>query len=180
MDELQRKATALRALASVPATPERRAVVVAALRDKFEGIQSVALDVLGAWGDGESATMLREFLQGAFSREAGWAIRGVAARNLIPLVTASDADWVLDLYFTRPDVLTKHELVRLVIALPPAAARRRLVAELRSADRLNRQAAVKAIGNMAFPDRRQLLWPLRDDPDAFVSKSARLLSEGPA
>ena len=177
MDELQRQVANLRALGEQPPTPERRAEMLSALQSKFEGIQSVALDVLGRWGGPESSEVLRAFLQEAFVREAGWAIRGVAVRNLIPLVSAADAAWVLDLYFGLPDVLTKHELVRLVIALPPAAARTRLVGELRSPDRLNRQAAVKAIGNMSYPDRRELLRPLREDPDRFVRKSARLLSQ---
>ena len=139
-------------------------------------MQAAALDALGGWGGRESADTLRAFLTGAMGRESGWAIRSVAVRHLIALVGAEDVDWVLDLYFGAPDALVKHELVRLVIALPPAAARARLVAELRSPDRLNRQGAVKAIGNMGFPDRRKLLWPLRDDPDPFVGKSARLLT----
>ncbi|HJU74197.1 MAG TPA: HEAT repeat domain-containing protein [Gemmatimonadaceae bacterium] len=180
MDELSRKAAALRELANAPPIAETRSLVADALHDKFEGVQAVALDVLGAWGDPESLAALREFLKTAFTRKFGWAIRGVAVRNLIPHVSATDVDWILDLYFTRPDALTKHELVRLVIALPPEGARARLVAELRSPDRLNRQAAVKAIGNMPYSDRRQLLWPLREDSDAFVRKSARLLSEGAA
>ncbi len=100
---------------------------------------------------------LRRFLVEAFGREAGWGIRGVAARELARWVTGEDAAWVLDLYFGLPDARQKHELVRLVIVLPPEAARPRLMAELRSPDPLNRQAAVKAIGNMPYPDRRALL-----------------------
>jgi HEAT repeat protein len=159
-------------------TPERRAEVLEALANKFEGIQSVALDVLGRWGDAKSADAIARFLRDALGRKSGWAIRGVAVRNLAPLLTPVHAEWVLDAYFGQPDALVKHELVRLVIALPPEAARARLVAELRSPDRLNRQAAVKAIGNMRFPDRRALIWPLRDDPDSFVRKTARRLSQG--
>jgi hypothetical protein len=177
MDALQERVASLRALADLPPTPERRAEVLHAVASKFEGVQSVALDVLGRWADAESARAIAQFLRDALGREAGWAIRGVAVRNLAPLLTRADAEWVLDIYFSQPDILVKHELVRLVIALPLEAARTRLVAELRSPDRLNRQAAVKAIGNMPFPDRRALIWPLRDDPDSFVSKSARLLSQ---
>lgn len=176
IDRLQQETAALRALAARPATPERRAAAASALRSKFEGVQAAALDAIGQWGGRESVDALRGFLIDAMSRTSGWAIRSVAVRNLIPLVGAEDAGWVLDLYFGVAGALVKHELVRLVIALPPDAARARLVAELRSPDRLNRQAAVKAVGNMAYPDRRVLLWPLRDDPDAFVSKSAQGLT----
>ena len=176
MDELQQRVARIRALGGQSPTAERRAEIAQALEDKFEGVQSVALRVLGHWGDSESVDMLRSFLLAAFERKHGWAIRGVAVQELIPLVRGEDAGWVLDLYFGLPDALRKHELVRLVVALPVAASRHRLVAELRNPDPTNRQAAVKAIGNMPFPDRRQLLWPMREDPHAFVSKSARLLS----
>jgi hypothetical protein len=37
----------------------------------------------------------------------------------------------------------------------------------------NRRAAVRAIGTMAFPDRHQLLGPLRKDEDSSVRKMAR-------
>ena len=177
MDELQRLTSDLRSFGEQRPTPERRVQVIAALASKFEGVQAVALDVLGRWAAPDTVPVLRAFLAAAFERESGWAIRGVAIRNLIPLVTAADAEWVLDLYFERPDVLEKHELVHLVTALPLEAARRRLVAELRSPDRLNRQAAAKAIGNMAYPDRGTLLRALYDDPDTFVRKTARVLAQ---
>lgn len=177
MDELQRQVSHLRSLGEQPATTESRAVVLAALENKWEGVQAVALDVLGHWSEPEDIAALRTFLRAAFDRKYGWAVRSVAARNLLPQLTAADAAWVLDLYFGQKDAVSKHELVKLVIGLPPAAARARLVAELRSPDRLNRQAAVKAIGNMSYPDRRQLIWPLRDDPDSFVAKTARHLSQ---
>lgn len=176
MDELQRHTSEIRALAEEPPTPERRAAAAAALRSKWEGVQAAALDALGGWGGRESADALRAFLTAAMERDSGWAIRRVAVRNLIALVGTEDVDWVLELYFGAPGALVKHELVPLVIALPPAAARARLVAELGSPERLNRQGAVKAIANMSFPDRRQLLWPLREDPDPFVGHSARLLT----
>lgn len=175
MDELQRRVAELRALGDQPSTAEHRHLVIQALHDKFEGVQSVALRVLGRWGDEESIAAIRSFLEGAFDRKSGWGIRRVACEALLPHVREEDADWVLDLYFELAHWVTKHEVVRLVVALPVQKARHRLVAELRSADHKNRQAAVKAIGNMPFPDREQLLSPMRDDPHPFVSKSARLL-----
>lgn len=78
---------------------------MAAVASKWEGVQAVALDTLGRWGGSESLNALRRFLEEAFGREAGWAIRGVAIRNLIPIVAAADTDWVLDLYFKRPNAL---------------------------------------------------------------------------
>jgi len=177
MDELQRQAAEVRSLGEAPPSPERWTVLHAALQSKFEGTQSVALRVLGRWGGPDAVAALREFLIEAYNRPSSWAVRGVAAEELAKVVSTDDVARILDLYFRLDDVLEKHELVRLVIALPPDAARARLVAELRSGDPLNRQAAVKAIGNMPYHDRRALLWPLREDPHDFVRKSARLLTQ---
>lgn len=166
----------MRALLNVPPTAERWEAVRAALASKFEGTQAGALRVLGQWGGREAVEALREFLTAAFSRKAGWGIRSVATGVLAGVVTAADVPWILDLYFGLPRRLEKHELLRLVTALPSETARNRLVAELRSADPLNRQAAAKAIGNLPYADRRQLLWRQRDDPDRAVSKTAQFLT----
>jgi HEAT repeat protein len=63
----------------------------------------------------------------------------------------------------------------LVLALPPEAARKRLINALSDADPANRQAAVKVIGNLAYRDREQLILPLQDDPDKFVRDSVQAL-----
>ena len=177
MDDLQAYAAHLRALGEQPPTAERRAEVIAALAHKREGIQSVAAQVLGTWGGRESVETLRNWFPELRSRANGWAVRGVVIRQLAQLVEAQDVGWVLDLYFRLEGALEKHEFLPLVLVLDPAAARARLVAGLRDSEATNRQAAVKAIGNMAFPDRRQLLSPLMDDPDRAVQQSARLLAQ---
>jgi HEAT repeat protein len=173
MDDLKAQAVHLRSLGELPPTPERRAEVVLARHHKREGIQSVAAQVLGHWGGRESVSVLRDWLVDSFARESGWSVRGVAIRQLASLVESSDAQWVLELYFGVPNRLLKHELFFLVKALPPESARVELVARLRDPDWVNRQAAVKAIGNMAFSDRRRLLTPLIDDSHEQVQKSAR-------
>jgi hypothetical protein len=97
----------------------------------------------------------------------------VAASAYAPHVGKADTDWLLDLYFGPSDEETKFEVSWLVIALPPDAARKRLVAMLRDADPINRKYAVRAIGGMAYRDRRQLVLPLQDDPAASVRAIAR-------
>ncbi len=146
------------------------------MSSKWEGVQATAVRVLAGWGDRDAVGLLSQLLTRSFDRTHGWSLRGVIVHALRPVVTAEDVDWVLDLYFTLPGLMPKHELLWLVTALPPAAARDRLVAALRDPRWDNRQAAVKAIGNTDYPDRRQLLWPRRDDPDPQVRASARLLS----
>jgi HEAT repeat protein len=175
MDALQERVTALNALALRRPRADDRVQVRHALDDKFEGVQSAALKVLGAWGDAESCELLRTFLVKAFERPYGWSIRGVAIQALVPHINKGDVEWVLGLYFGLPGIVTKHEVLPLVLALPPESARNRLVKALRDADPANRQAAVKAIGNLAYQDRRQLISPLQDDPDKFVRDSVQLL-----
>lgn len=177
MDDLKAQVVHLRSLGTLPPTPERRAEVVRALHHKREGIQSVAIQVLGRWGGRESVTVLREWLMSSLARERGWSIRGVAIRELARLVEPGDTQWVLDLYFGVQDRLVKHELFFLAKALDPESARTELVARLRDSDWVNRQAAVKAIGNMAYPDRHRLLTPLIEDPHKEVQKSARYLAQ---
>ena len=177
MDALHQHALALRAIVGAAPTPALRAQISDALASKFEGLQAIALDALGAWGDEASLAEIQAFLRSAFGRKRGAAIRGVASRNLIPHLASRDVAWVLDLYFSLPQALEKHELLPLVLALPPEAAKARLVAAFRDPLPANRQAAVKAIGNMPYPDRAQLLRPLSEDPAPSVSKSARRLSQ---
>jgi HEAT repeat protein len=177
MDDLSESAAHLWALAEQPPTPTSRAEVLAALHHKREGIQSIAAQVLGAWGSRDSVAPLRDWLLECQQRDSGWAVRGVAVRQLAQLVEAADAEWVLDLYLSVPGWIAKHELLPLVAALTPEVARARLVHALRDPDWTNRHAAVKAIGNMAFPDRRHLLLPLIDDPDRNVRKSARFFAQ---
>ena len=177
MDDLKAYAVHLRSLGELSPSPERRAEVAEALHHKWDGIQSVAAQVLGQWGGRESLAVIRAWLTDSFTRRYGWSVRGVAVTQLVRLVEPRDADWVLELYFGRESSLAKHELLPLVLALQPAAARAGLVSRLRDANWVNRQAAVKAIGNMAFPDRRQLLTPLIDDPHREVQRSARLLAQ---
>lgn len=176
MADLRAISENLRALTGRRPTPAQRAEVIAALSSKWEGVQATAAQVLASWGGRDSVEQLREFLTGCFSREAGWAIRGVVVRALRPIVTEEDVGWVLDLYFSLEGWLPKHELLWLVMGLPPAAARDRLVAALRDPRWDNRHAAVKAIGNMNYPDRHQLIRPLHTDPDKDVRATARFLA----
>ena len=176
MADLRQVTDRLRQLGAKRPTTASRAEVVAALSSKWEGAQAVAARVLAGWGDRESIDLLRDFLAKCFDREAGWGIRGVVVRALRPIVTDADVDWVLDLYFSLQGWLPKHELLWLVTALPPHEARGRLVSALQDQRWDNRHAAVKAIGNMDYPDRRHLLTPLHDDPNDDVRRSVELLS----
>jgi hypothetical protein len=109
----------------------------------------------------------------SYAKEHWWAIRGVAVNALARCVTAEDAPWVLDLYFQAKGPLKKHELLPVVSSLPVASAGKRLERELRSADTDNRQAAMKAVVRMPFPNKLQLLEQLADDPNPDIRGAVR-------
>lgn len=176
MSNLRELTTRLRALGGKRPTVESRAEVATALRSKWEGVQAVAVEVLAAWGDRECVEQLRQFLTSCFERPHGWGIRHAVVRQLQPIITREDVDWILDLYFRLPGLLSKHELLWLVVALPVAAARGRLLDGLHDPQWDNRHAAVKAIGNMEYLDRWQLLNELRNDPDGNVRASVDALA----
>src|SRR5215813_10688081 len=104
MVDLRRQSADIMRLAKSAPSPSGLDAVTAALDSKWEGIQAAGLKVLGAWGGRRSIKLLKGFLQEAVQREAAWSIRGVAIRNLAPLLDSRDAKWVLQLYFTLPTV----------------------------------------------------------------------------
>jgi HEAT repeat protein len=165
----------VRACAGAPRSPECRALVREALQSKWEGVQSVAIQTLGAWGDPDSRSLLRETIERLDEREHGWSIRGVAVRALAACISEDDADWALDRLFALDGVLAKHDFLPVVLALPLDSARGRLLAEASSPCRDDRQAAMKALGNMDLPDRDQVLSSFLDDDDEQIRCGARLL-----
>lgn len=176
MDRLQEEAEKLRRLGYSKPNCTGMSIVREAMSSKWEGIQSIALQVLGQWGGKEAIEMLRSFLVNAYAREYGWTIRGVAVRSLAKIVGSDDVDWVLALYFSLPGWLAKHELLPVVLQLPPERARTRLTSEPLNIDPVNRQAAAKAIGNMPFEDRIKLLKPLCEDESEEVRATAKALT----
>lgn len=88
--DLQVEAAKLQALVGRKRTNAARVDVEAGLRSKWEGLQSVALRVLGSWGDSESKAALRSFLESAGSRQFGWSIRSVAIQELARCVGEVD------------------------------------------------------------------------------------------
>jgi HEAT repeat protein len=172
-DYLTRIVAHLRALGSGPPSPAAWAEVEGYLHSKWQGLQAVAAQVLAGWGDHAAVAPLRALLLRSYQQEHWWTIRHVAALALRACVDERDAGWLLDHYFGLRGVLAKHELLWLVAALPVAAARCRLLAEARSRDRDKRQAAMKAIVSMPFPDKHEILERMADDPDPEIRSTVR-------
>jgi len=145
------------------------------VKSKWEGVQSVALQTLGGWGDPQSRAVLRSAIEQLDGRPYGWSIRGVAVRALSACITEDDAGWALDRLFTLEGILAKHTFLPVVLALPVESVEERLLEEASSTNRDNRQAAMKAIGNLDFPTRDAVLSRFLHDEDEEIRYGARLL-----
>jgi hypothetical protein len=174
-DEIAELARRVRECSEAPTSERCRALVEEALGSKWEGVQSVALQVLGTWGDAQSRALLRSAIEQLDARQYGWSIRGVAVRALSACVTSDDADWALDRLFALEGELAKHEFLPVVRALPVDSVQTRLLVEASSSNRDDRQAAMKAIGNMDIPGRDEVLSRFREDEDEHIRLGARLL-----
>ena len=163
----------LRQLGTKRPSPEERREVEQHLSNKWQGVQSVAAQVIAGWGGREAVHALRELLMRSYEKPHWWAIRGVAARQLAKCLDETDAEWVLDHYFGQPNIFTKHRTASLVWGLPVEAARARLEAELLSTDPENRRAALGAIVWMPFPDKVALLRRLENDPEPSIQDAAQ-------
>lgn len=165
----------VRECAEAPRSERCRGLVEEALTSKWEGVQSVALQVLGGWGDAQSRALLRSAIEQLDGREAGFSIRGVAVRAVAACITGDDAGWALDRLFALDGGLAKHTFLPVILALPVDSTQARLLAEAFSPNRDDRQAAMKAIGNVDFPSREDVLSRFLQDEDDQIRQGARLL-----
>jgi hypothetical protein len=114
MDTSQSIGEAIKRIGGGKPTAAKRELVAQGLASKWEGTQSIAIQALAAWGDRQSVDQIRMFLEGAFARKSGWAVRGVAVRALAGVVGPQDADWISELCRSRSSGLERHELRQLV------------------------------------------------------------------
>lgn len=145
-----------------------------ALYSKWQGVQSVAAQVLGEWGDKKSKGTLVDYLLKYENQSYGFRINSVVIKSLIPCVTEKDSEWILDTYFSKKKTIDQHDYFHLALALPQGSIRSRLVKELKSDEMVNRFGAVKLLGNCTFDDRSQLLNRMSADESDQVRSCARL------
>jgi HEAT repeat protein len=157
----------LRMLGSARPRRGDREIVMAALGSKWEGLQSVAAQTLGRWGDRESVEALRDLWLRCQGRKNASSLQGVVARSLASCVGAQDAEWVLDCYFDS--FKTSHSYLGIVVGtLPFETTRKRLLEESHSPQRNRRHAALVVLGRLPVSERRALLKRFLDDEDGDI------------
>lgn len=178
-ESLDRVVAGLREIGVLKPSPERRKTICDALLHKREGVQSVAAQVLGAWGGSESVCALRDWLSRLDERHEPFiGPRGVAIRELARCIGEQDANWALDLYFGQGGVLETHEYLILAASVDPSRSRSRIEAEVQSPDPVRRHAALKLANYQGLSDAADLARPLADDPDKDTRTLARHLIDG--
>jgi hypothetical protein len=172
MTDLKTECARLRELGRSRPNSTSRRIASEALLSKFESVQVEGGKLLGRWGGSDAVENLREWLLRAYTKPRAHSVRGQAIHALSQCVTAHDAGWILDLYFSRTKPFDSFHLVPLICALPSRAWRSRIEAECRSTSAARRRAAVFAIVRTSFPGKREILRQLRNDPAQEVRSLA--------
>jgi hypothetical protein len=172
MVDLKAECARLRELDGSRPTDESRRFAMEALQSKFESIQVEGGKLLGRWGGPGAATALREWLFRLCQKPKAHAVQKKAADALAPWLTADDAVWALDLYFSRPKSSDAYFLLPIVCALPWQTFRPRVAEEARSSSVIKRRAAARLVARRVFPGRRDLLLILSRDTDQDVRSLA--------
>jgi hypothetical protein len=172
MTDLKAECAQLRELGRSRPNATSRRIAIEALRSKFESVQVEGGKLLGRWGGRDAVDNLREWLLRGYEKPKAHSVRGQAVNALSQCVTAEDAGWVLDFYFSRPKPDDSFHLVPLICALPSRAWRSRIESECRSTSAARRRAAVFAVARTTFPGKREILRQLRNDPAPDVRSLA--------
>jgi hypothetical protein len=143
------------------------------LGSKFEGQQSLAIQVLGSWGMADDKEAIKGVLLGSSSHYHRTVVL-VAIHALGNLITPKDSSWLLDSCFALTEMTDRHFLLlHLFPKLTPETTREFLVHRLISSSELDRWAAARAIMAIRFPDQEKLLRPLLQDSDRWVRETAK-------
>ncbi|MEO1731022.1 MAG: hypothetical protein AAFR64_09805 [Pseudomonadota bacterium] len=111
MSTIEEEVAKLRKLANDKPSPAKLKMVEHSLSTKWEGVESVALKVLFAWGGKDAVRLARASLERHWSDKSGWAIRAQAIKVLTKHITARDTAWVGELeQKAKSTPLMLHEL----------------------------------------------------------------------
>jgi len=172
MNDLKGNSERLRSLKGSKKNDDAKKFVHEMLGSKFEGQQSLAIQVLGSWGMADDKEAIKSVLLRSPS-DYGTVVL-VAIHALGNLITPNDSSWLLDRCFALTEMANRHYLLlHLFPKLTPETTRAFLVSRLTSSSELDRWAAVRAIMAIRFPDQEKLLRPLLQDSDRWVRETAK-------
>src|SRR5262249_21005605 len=110
MVDLKIECSRLRDLGRSKPTGQNLRVLHDAMDSKFESIQVTAGKVLGRWGGREAAAALKDWLLRSCQKPRSHSIQIQAAKALAPWLETRDAEWAVELYFSRPKSSDAHFL----------------------------------------------------------------------
>ena len=143
------------------------------LASKFERLRSLAIQVLGSWGQKDDKALIIDYLLQTYVDHPDFTyIRIIAISAVEPLIEAEDTSWLLDLCFKQETWVNRHYLFRLFRRLDLKKTRTYLLKKLKSESGLDRWSAVRAIMAIGFLDQKKLLEPLLCDSEDNVRQTA--------
>lgn len=159
----------LRALGERRPTPARVAAVEAQLDSKFQSVQSVAAQVLAAWGSHESLPRLRATFD-RLNASHLYAQRAIIAKAMGAVLRASDTEGIIDWFLSLPTYNARFELLPTVACVDPKRAKPLLEKAWSVGDRQMKHSILVAASEMGQP---WMFIPsgLRD-PDGFIRELA--------
>jgi HEAT repeat protein len=143
------------------------------LRCPYEGLRSLAVQALGAWGDEESKRQLIELIADSSAAANSGGFRGVVLRSLARCITADDGDWVWEIYRSRLGQRSSYEFDTLLRGLPQASLAALGAKHIRTHDPDSRRLAARALSMSDTPESKAILVGLVDDDDDGVRNLAR-------
>lgn len=147
MSEFEETVARLKKLTSAKLTPKQRIEVMATLESKYEGIQSLALQILARVGDQEAVDAIAKNYDRAMQKPSARSLRGVALQGLIKNIDKVDPQWAMEhvLYAKERGGLNVHywTLVRL---LPRTVVEKKL-RQGKSSDLAGRRLAAAEIAS---------------------------------
>ncbi len=102
-DKLKETVGRLRFLGSYPPTENNRSEVINALNSKWDGVVSVAIQVLCNWNDSYSMDAVRRWLMEPDNKKSD-SVQAVFYKHLKADYRESNYGWLLDFYFAHSGI----------------------------------------------------------------------------
>jgi len=150
------------------------------LLSKWEGVQSLAAQTLGIWGEHDSIPSLKKVLIHTLNKKnSSSAFIKVVLKAISECYKEEDVEWIMDLYFTNSlSQFQKHHFRNVLIRnMEISWAKNRIIDAANSNDTDKRIAAFQAVLFFEKPmlDLKSLSKVAKYDPDISIKKLASMI-----
>lgn len=144
MSEFDETVARLKRFTSGALKAKQRTEVMVALSSKYEGIQSIALQILGRVGDRDAVKAIMKFFDMIVDKPSALSLRGVAVHCLIQNIERVDTQWAMGhVLAAKENGGLDVNYWTLVRKLPREVVEQKLQLEANSASEQRRRAATE-------------------------------------